>query len=87
MLRDKYNNFNDSQKKDFKTKLKKEVGITVKNFLERDCKKELGKIPTERLLTYIEILQISTQEIKKALPRIAILIPKQRKTKTQFIHE
>lgn len=87
MLRDKYNDFNDSQKKAFKQKLKEKIGITVKTFLERECKKNIGKVETERLLTYIEILCITHTEIKKALPRIAILLPtsKTRKTKLQKI--
>lgn len=87
MLRDKYNDFNTAEKKAFKQKLKETVGITVKTFLERECTKPIGKVETERLLTYIEILQITTEEIKKALPRIAILLPstKIRKTKLQKI--
>lgn len=85
ILREKYDSFNDAQKKEFVSKLKKEVGITRNTFLTKECTKPIGKVQTERLLTYIEILQISTQEIKKALPRIAILLPKQRKPKTNFI--
>jgi hypothetical protein len=81
MLRDKYNALNDSEKQAFKQDLREKIGITVHNFLERECKKPIQKILVGRLLTYIEILRISNKEIQKHLPQIAILIAPTKKNK------
>lgn len=84
MLREKYDQFNTAEKKTFKHKLKEIVGITLKTFLDRDCKKPIGEVQTNRLLSYVEILSITTEEIKKALPRIAILLPATKNKKNKL---
>lgn len=79
ILRKKYNALNDAEKKEFEKQLKQKIGIKRNTFLSKECVKPIGKVETERLLTYMEILFITNREIKEALPKIAILLPKERK--------